>query len=234
MLGLKRRRKEDAEVEGLYTGMRVEVLNLANRMLFIGKVTVVKNSVIQINEENGQDVPWVEYNTRIKIRGFQQDGSTIAIGGYVCGSTDTFWRVDRLGVLQKEELRNFYRQTVDLPGTVLCVNQLLSRNVGRMDDAQGITSCTVVNLSGGGAGIRCSKDARFQTGDWLFLSVNDPLQEDERLNYTCCVRRVVEHENSFEYGCEFDGLTEAEQERVLKIVMTIQQRELRARRRNEE
>ena len=122
---------------------------------------------------------------------------------------------------------------INLPGTVMCVNQIFSQGIGQTNNEPTIVPCTILDISGGGARIRCGAEAKFKVGDWLFLGADDPMQSDNRLNYTCCIRRVVEGRNAYEYGCEFDGLTDAEQERLLQIVMLVQQRELRARRRNE-
>ena len=229
----KREMDKTKELPDLYTGMRVEVLTPANRLIFIGRVELLKASLLQVTEENGQNVPWVEYNTKVKLRGFQQGGAPFSLYGYICGSSEKFWRIDRLETLQKEELRRFYRQIVSIPGTVMCVNQIFSQNDGQKNKVPGVVPCTILDLSGGGVRLRCNKPTQFEVGDWLFLSADDPLNGENCMNYTCCVRRVVAGKESCEYGCEFDGLTETEQERLLQIVMTIQQRELRARRRKD-
>lgn len=217
----------------LYTGMRVEILTPANRLIFVGRAEVRDDSVLHVTEEGGQSVPWVEYNTKVKIRGFQPGGASFSMYGYICGSAENFWRIDRLETLQKGEQRRFYRQVVSLPGSVMCVNQIFSQEARQTAGAASIEPCTILDLSGGGVRIRCDKSVRFKVGDWLFLSADDPTHEDNRMNYTCCVRRVSEEKESCEYGCEFDGLTEAEREKLLQLVMTIQQRELRARRRKD-
>lgn len=233
-LGRKPKPEKPDGLPALYTGMRAEILTPANRLIFVARITVLKDWALQITDEGEENVPWVEYNTQIKIRGFQQNGEPFAMYGYVCGSTNTFWKVDRLQTLQKEELRKYYRQMVNLPGTVMCVSQIFSSGAGQANNEPLIAPCTILDISGGGARIRCSSEPAFQVGDWLFLGMDDPLRSDSRLNYTCCIRRVVEDRNCFEYGCEFDSLTDAEQERLLQIVMTVQQRELRARRRNQD
>ena len=214
----------------LESGIRVEVLNFVNRLIFVGRLEVISRDVIEIREESGQKTPMVEYNTQVKVRGFQ-NGKPFAISGYVCGSSEAFWRLDRLQNLQNEEMRRFYRQALSLNATVLCVNQIFaSQNEGRFG-VSGPVSCRVMDISGGGVRVRCPKEATFQVDDWLFFSADSPLEDDPRMNYTCRVRRVVEGEDYNDYGCEFDGLTEAEQETLLRIVMAFQQKELRARRR---
>ena len=216
----------------LHTGMRVEVLTLANQLIFVGVVEVLKETKIKVTEESGQKVPWVEYNTKVKLRGFQRDGIPFSLYGYISGSTDRLWQIDRLEALQLEELRNFYRQNVNIPGTAMCVNQIFAPERGARTKGSTPVPCRVMDISGGGVRIRCAKSIRFEKGDWLFFSADSPLEEDTRMNYTCCVRRVVDGKDYSEYGCEFDNLTETEQETLPRIVMTFQQRELRARRRN--
>lgn len=220
------------ELPELYTGLRTEVLTPVNQLIFMGRMEVLKPSVLQVREENGRNVPWVEYNTKVKLRGFQHGGAPFSMYGLVCGSSEKFWRIDRLETLQKAEQRKFYRQIVAFPATVMCVNEIFAGVDAQTAQAAERLECTILDLSGGGVRLRCGKTARFKEGDWLFLSMADPLDEECRMTYTCCVRRVAEGRQGCEYGCEFDGLTEKEQERLLQAVMTIQQEELRARRRN--
>ena len=78
----------------LHTGMRVEVLTLANQLIFVGVVEVLKETKIKVTEESGQKVPWVEYNTKVKLRGFQRDGIPFSLYGYISGSTDRLWQID--------------------------------------------------------------------------------------------------------------------------------------------
>lgn len=229
----ERRAEMEVELPALYTGMKAEVLTPSNHLIFIGRIEVLKTALFQVTEESGQNVPWVEYNTKVKLRGFQQGGAPFSLYGYVCGSSEKFWRLDRPEVLQKTESRRFYRQVVSLPATIMCVNRIFRQEAIPDNRKASTVPCTVLDISGGGVRFRCDKSNRFEVGDWLFLSAPDPLKPDRRMNYTCCVRRVQENRGDFEYGCEFDGLTEAEQEWLLQTVMNIQQRELRARRTRE-
>ncbi len=217
----------------LYTGMRVEVLTEVNRLIFVGRLELLREDLFQITEENGQNVPWVEYNTKVKLRGFQHGGEPFSMYGSVCGSSAKFWRIDRPETLQKAEQRKYYRQTMTLPATVICINQLFATE-GRAGGASAEHfPCTVLDLSGGGVRLRCDKAAPFEVGDMLFILLDDPQKSGGRMTYTCCVRRATEEKGSGEYGCEFEGLTETEQDRLLQLVMAAQQQELRARRRSE-
>ena len=114
----------------------------------------------------------------------------------------------------------------------MCVNQIFAPEKKSTGGKDGPISCRVVDISGGGVRLRCGKTVKFDMEDWLFLSVENPMEEDARLNYTCCVRRVIDGKDHYEYGCEFINLSDTEQETLLRLVMTFQQRELRARRRN--
>lgn len=233
MFGKKAKAEQPLDLPELYSGMRAEILTLTNRLIFVGKLELQKGAVLQITEESGENVPWVEDNEEIKIRGFQQDGTPFALRGYICGSSDKIWKVDRLKSLQKEELRMFYRQIVNIPASVVCVNHIFTQDAGKQRPSS-ILPCMILDISGGGVKLRCNATPPFELNDWLYVSLDDPMQEDSELNYTCCVRRVTPGDNSYEYGCEFDALTESEQEHLLRVVMTMQQRELRARRRREE
>lgn len=138
-------------------------------------------------------------------------------------------------MLQTSEKRKFYRQTMGAPAMVMCVNQIFG-STAEQKDAQAIEAveCRIMDISGGGVRLQSKKDVAFQVGDWLLFSTENPLEKGPNLNYTCRVQRVNELSKAYEYGCEFQGLTEEEREPLLRLVMALQQKELRTRRRRDD
>jgi len=82
----------------------------------------------------------------------------------------------------------------------------------------------VVDLSASGACVR-SKD-ELRTGDLLELVFD----ADVELHVQARVRRIVRGERLWEAGCAFEGLSEAQAERIVKFVFAEQRAMLRARR----
>jgi len=85
------RGQEKQKLPELSPGMRVEVLNPENRLIFVGKLAGVSAGQLRIEDEAGQNVPWVEYNTEVKLRGFQRSKIPFSLLGQVCGSNDKFF-----------------------------------------------------------------------------------------------------------------------------------------------
>jgi len=235
---VKRDENDVSRLPKIVTGTRVEVFSPTDQRLFAGKIQVMKKSFlgrffIQIAEEAGQSVPKVERDTLVKIKGFQENGIPFSMHGYVLNSTEKFWRLDRLETLQKDDLRKYYRQTIKIPATLMCVNNIFRRSddAGKKDIET--VPCTILDISGGGVRVECEGSAEFALEDYLFLSAAEPTNNELRMNYTCCIRRIRERKESCEYGCEFVGLMEAEKERLLKVITDVQRRELRLRRSSE-
>lgn len=218
------------EMPELYTGMKIEILTRQNRLVFIGIVEVTEGKEILIRDESGANVPWVEHNSKVKLKGFGKSGDSFTMYAYISGSSgsDSSWKINRLEPIQFMEMRRFFRQSVRLTGFLMYVNDTAR---GASVKGTGIfVPCVVQDLSANGARLHCDETAIFRVGEHLLLTMDDPMEKNSEMSFLCCVRRVEKGENSCEYGCEFEGLSAGEQEQLLRTVMRIQQRELRARR----
>ena len=83
----------------------------------------------------------------------------------------------------------------------------------------------VVDVSATGVHLRSQDELR--TGDLLELAFK---LNDEEVHVHGRVRRVVRHERVWDVGCAFERITEAQSDRIVKLIFEEQRAMLRARR----
>lgn len=210
-------------------GTIMEMLTLENKMVFVGSVEWFKETTIQIIDSSGGYIPPMEYNTTVKLR-FFSGPQVITLSGVVRGTTENFWRLDDLKILQTEERRQHFRQYTTLTGKVMCVNALFGKDTGSDNCKSGTFNCRVVDLSTTGARIRA--EAKYEKDDMLFLVDVRISAYEPAFTATCIVRRVIQGEEGPEYGCEFYGMSPDEHEFITRLVLDIQRKDLRMRRAN--
>lgn len=71
-------------------GMLLEVLTQDNRLLLVGKVDWGQGDTLQLCDCNGMELPYIEYDTEVKLRGFSSAGPFV-LKGQVMGNTKEFW-----------------------------------------------------------------------------------------------------------------------------------------------
>lgn len=210
----------------LYTGMPVEVIDNDNQVVFRGRLALMGTEKIQIIERSGDSVLPAQYNSSVKVRGALQDGSPFTFTGKVCGSSEQFWMLDRLEAVQNNEnRRSAFRQATIIDG-------FLFRMDANGDAApnSGPLPCQVMDISAGGCLVRCKQE--FQSEDRLFLMGMELIPGQEDFAFTCQVRRVIpKGRDGFDYGCQFEGMTAKEEDRLLQAIFQIQRRALQNRRR---
>lgn len=205
----------------LSSGLRVEVLTMANYLLFVGRLKVLDDGVLEVRRDTGDPLPQALYNSEVKLRGFQKNSQPFCLKGTVGKSSRDFWQVENLKVLQSRENRGFFRQDTDLDAQVRSSGHY--RGLGSEE-----SECKVLDVSAGGARI-LSRNV-YMEGDRFQLEV-ELLTEERPFSMACRVLRVTPKKGfKYEYGCKFEGLSEAEQQRLLRAVFTIQRRILQARR----
>lgn len=202
------------------SGTKVEVLNLENHLLFVGRVRVISNDRLRIRTESpGDKLPRILYGTKVKVRGFQKNSQTFALFGIVTQNTSEFWHVEKLEYLQNQESRNFFRQSIELEGEILT-------GTGGLDSPH--IPCKILDVSAGG--VRILTKEVYQEGGRFVLRIGF-LPEEEPFIFTCQIQRVTEREhNWWEYGCQFLSLPEKEQERILRVVFALQRQVLQHQR----
>ncbi len=213
--------KGSKEAPELSSGMKVEVLTMENHLLFVGRLKVLDGGVLEMRRDTGDPLPQALYNSKVKLRGFQRNSQPFCITGTVGKSSRDFWQIENLQILQSRENRSFFRQNTDLDARVMPSGHY--RGVGRE-----LTECKVLDVSAGGARV-LSRNVYLE-GDRFQLEAE--LLPDERpFTVVCQVLRVTPRKGfKYEYGCKFEGLSEQEQQRLLRAVFTIQRKILQAQR----
>lgn len=227
----KRTSEKELELPDLETGMRLEVVTPENKLIFVGRIESVKRDAIQVTDVTGEDVPYIPYNSPVKLRGFHHSRA-IFMGGQIGGSSRKFWRIDRLQTLQISEQRSYFRQNISREAKVMCINELFGEQKSEDERKKALMSCHVTNISATGAMIRTRED--FQEGDWLRLMDLVLVPGENAFALTCVVRRSVEDEQGRGYGCEFYELDSKEQERLIKSILVLQRKERQERQKERE
>lgn len=208
---------------GLRPGMTVEVLTLANRLVFMGKVESVRGGAVVIRDSKGDELPQVMYNQEIKLS-FKRDGENTMLQGKVCGSTNEIWKLDQMESMFTKDQRASFRQSISTSVLAKCHRRL---PMGELDKKG--TYCEVMDVSAGG--LMFSSTESYAIGDWLVLTGARLIQSQEPFSFNCQVRRVGKPKNgSARYGCKFGPMTDREQDRLLRAIFAIQREEIRTQR----
>ena len=205
----------------LSSGNRVEVLTMENHLLFVGRMKVLGGGVLELRRDTGDPLPQALYNSKVKLRGFQRNSQPFCMNGTVGKSSRDFWQIENLEVLQNRENRGFFRQNTDLDARVMPSGHY--RGMGRE-----MAECKVLDVSAGGARV-LSRNV-YMEGDRFQLEA-ELLPVERPFSVVCRVLRITPKKGfKYEYGCKFEGLSEQEQQRLLRAVFTIQRKILQAQR----
>lgn len=206
----------------LAPGMVTEVMTLENRLIFVGKVSKVGDGSVYVREANDDELPMVLVNKELKIRFFREEDNVV-LQGKVCGSTARMWKVDQLKSTFFKEQRAFFRQSISVDMEAQCGRRATwGGPVGLLHP------CRVLDISGGGILISCPQE--YLVGNRLLIT-NIPLVEDEpTFSFNCFVRRAgLWKKGVLRYGCQFEGLSHKEQDRLLRAIFIVQRIEIRKR-----
>lgn len=218
----------NVHLEAVREGMSLEVLASNNQVIFLGKVDKIDDTTIQLVNSSGQNVPPILYNAEVKLRGFVSTSQTLICCGRICGSSDEFWKVDQLSSQYIENHRNFFRQKVSIDATILRVNDAPAiRSGAKPGAASDGVPCKLLDISGGGAHIRCLEI--YEPGDLLFVTGAKLLPDSEAFSFTCKVNRADTEDRIRFYGCEFKDLPLKEQDRLISTIFLLQRRETQRR-----
>lgn len=206
------------DIPELYSGMRVEVLSPSNNLLFVGTLKIYGAGVLEIRAEEGAHMPMAIYKQEVKLRGFQKNSQAFTLYGNICRSSTNFWHIENLKFLQSQDSRSFFRQTADVSGIII-------PNSRYREQEQ--VPCTIMDVSASGARVKTKKE--FPEGA-MFLLETTIVPEEAPFSITCQVLRILEHRRDMEYGCQFVGLPDKEQERLLQAIFVLQRKILQSRR----
>ncbi len=193
-----------------YSGIRVEVMDTNERLLFIAHVSVTWEGKVELRPTTALRVPASVKDFPVLMRGFQTtQKKAVHMEARISPRSDGSWTVEDLKITGKDNDRAFFRQDTLLSASVMPLHQ---RGVSALP-------CKVVNVSAGGACIQFA--AECMLGERLMLNIN--LTEDAApMQLMCVVRRVIRRKTTFEYGCEFVDLPPAVEEAVSKAILDMQ------------
>ncbi len=209
-------------------GMLLEVLTEDNRLLLVGKVEWGTGTEVQICDSNGMELPYIEYDTEVKLRGFTIAGP-FELKGKVMGNTKEFWQIEELWSLQAPERREYFRQATSLDAQATRVTrQFQTVSAEEYLQQEEPVPCKILNLSATGVMIRGK--AEFEQDDWLLLTGVNVIPGEPEFSFTCRVCWMEERGGIANYGCEFYRLTRNEQDRLIRGILDMQRKNLQARR----
>lgn len=202
----------------------MEVLDINNQLIFVGRVAEYARGVVTIRETSDQEVPPVFYNTEVKLHYFL-NGENLVLQGMICGSSPYFWRVDRLESQFTSQQRSAFRQRLRLKTQVA---PLESGGQGEDEKILGkLSPCELMDISMGGLLMKCRE--LYQTDDILVFPKVIILPEEAPYSFTCQIRRVNEGRLENQYGCQFQEMPDWEEDRLLKAIFVIQREEIQER-----
>lgn len=218
---------QEEEETRIYSGMRVEVTTLENRLLFDGKLMSPWNGQAELyqfsQDLNSGDLPSADAPSgeapsekpepvRVLIRGYNdRTRKAVYMEGSISPLPKHIWHVEDLVICKENNDRAFFRLDTNVDAAFTPFGGFGSREEH---------PCRLVNISIGGACI--STPHVFHDGDKLLLKVK--LLEDRDTSIVFCqVLRIIEKDGgSFEYGCRFLELNETDQEKISQNIFAAQ------------
>lgn len=207
--------KTDKEETAAYSGMRVEVMDARGRVLFVAKLLGLHGSSADLHQYSEAAPSLEEGPIHVKIRGYSDyQRKAVYMEGVITPASHKIWAVEKLKVCRVANDRAFFRLLTNLDATATMFSGL----------EMGEKPCKLLNISVGGAAI--SSVYRYHMGDKFLLKVK--LLEDRPVSaiFSRVVRITEKPDGKFEYGCQFLGMSEEEQEKITQNIFASQRRQM--------
>ncbi|MBQ9646748.1 MAG: PilZ domain-containing protein [Oscillospiraceae bacterium] len=205
--------KEQSVIPNVYNGMRMEVLDRGNELLFVGDVEVQDPHMIEIVRTSDLLSPTVVDGMSVSIRGFNAyENCGVHMDGVLsklAHDQDRAWLIKELDVKGKDAGRSFSRRPIEAKAWV--------RPAG--DGAAKWLECRVVNASAGGVCFRMTEPLEIAAK----LSIRFYLGRDhEQPPLNIVVRRASDRGSEYEYGCEFVDLSPEVDTVITRTIIRLQ------------
>ena len=217
----------------LKVGMRLEMLSEENQtLLYKGVISKTDDECIWVSHADGNEVPPVVYNSRVRLKGYKKDDNILMLCGTVFGSSPLFWKIGQISEFSIFNKRENYRHPVSIVTTARRLPQEPGESPAEEEPgdeyAAGRTErCALVNISSGGVLFCCDHrfpvNANVQLGEIRFYPDHPPFA------LRCKVLRVNEQEGKYFHGCRFIDINTKEQERMVREIFLLQRDEIRRR-----
>lgn len=207
-------------------GSYCELRSMNNVLACYGRIKSIQGEAVNIVSHIGFDMPKTIYNTLYKVVVHRPGKAALVFCGQVCGSTQTFWKLDRLEPFQFKESRAYFRQPVSGKGFVVCINELYKPT--QLESAiVEAKHCRVLDISLEGTQIWV-RETSWQAGDWLLLTDVLLTTDDHRTHkFICKICRAVEDgRGGLTLGCQFALMNEQEQDVLCSDIFALQRKDI--------
>ena len=197
----------------IYSGMRVEVTTDKGQVLFVAKLLGLNGNKAELHQYSEYEAAEDAEALHVKIRGYSDyERKAVCMEGIITPSPRHIWKVEELTVVRIGNDRAFFRLETNLDATITMFSGLTI----------GEKPCKLLNISIGGASV--SSEYRYYEGDKFLLKVRLLEDRPESAMYAQVVRVIEKDEGKIEYGCQFLGLTEADQEQITQNIFAAQRK----------
>ena len=203
--------KTPSPIPGMYNGMRVEVLDHNGILLFVADAQVMNKQMVELVRTSAIMHSGIADGMAVSVRGFNAyDNCGVHLDGKLSRLSqgqDSAWLVKDLDLKGKDTGRSYSRRPIEAQAWVLPEN------------GPDWLECRVVNASAGGVCFRTYET--YQSGQRL--SIRFRLRRGkEQPPLTIEVRRVVDTNGVYEYGCEFVDLNSEVDTIITKTIIELQ------------
>lgn len=199
----------------IYSGMRTEVTDFDGHVLFAATLENQQKDTAQLHQYSESTLSPESGPVRVRIRGYNDsEKKAVYMEGVITLKSERIWQVDELVVTKIGNDRAFFRLDTDLDAKITTFGGYLNEG----------NDCKLLNISVGGA--RISSKDKYEKGDKFLLKVK-LLEDRPEAIMLCQVLRVIKKEGSFEYGCQFLGLTEEDQDEITQSIFVAQRQRRR-------
>lgn len=206
------REEEDGFDPSEYAGMRLEVMDEKENLLFMGRANVGYDGELELQPLTVPQLSPYADNVPVLLRGYdEKEKLAFHIQATLVARGNGIWMAEDCRLTVKDNERSFFRQPVNSGGEITPLKQW------------GINSndCRVLNISAGGVCVWT--DAAFLPGERVLVKA-DILDEWSIKPQVCVVRRATKRRFGFEYGCEFASLPTETEEKITRVIMEMQRR----------
>ena len=204
---------DSTEELDIYSGMRVEVTTDKGQVLFVAKLLGLNGNKAELHQYSEYEAAGDAEALHVKIRGYSDyERKAVCMEGIITPSPRHIWKVEELTVVRIGNDRAFFRLETNLDAAITMFSGLTI----------GEKPCKLLNISIGGASV--SSEYRYYEGDKFLLKVRLLEDRPESAMYAQVVRVIEKDEGKIEYGCQFLGLTEADQEQITQNIFAAQRK----------
>lgn len=198
-------------IPNIYNGMRMEVLDRNNELLFVGDVEVLSAQMLEVVRTSELLSPGISDGMAVSVRGFNAyENCGVHIDGTLsrlAQDQDSAWLVKDLDVKGKDTGRSFSRRPIHAQAWV------------QPEGSSQWLPCSVVNASAGGVCFRMNEPLEISARLRIRFNLG---RNHEQPPLTVEVRRASDRRTEYEYGCEFVDLNPEVDTIITRTVIRLQ------------